>query len=185
VVYGRSEGRRREVVVAADGLWRWAFRGGSSEAAYRSLQAAIVSWLLAGGDSTAVAARPRQAVAEQGRPVTFTWSRPGTPRPLAVTLSSPAGSASDTLRFDGRGEARLYLPPGRYHYRLAGGGEGTVAVEEYSSEFFPRPAAVSAHGAIRPVAMDRGHARRLVWLFLLTVAALCGEWYARKRLGLR
>jgi hypothetical protein len=185
VVYGRSDGRRREVVVAADGLWRWAFRGGSSEAAYRSLQAAIVSWLLAGGDSTAVAARPRQAVAEQGRPVTFTWSRPGTPRPLAVTLSTPAGSASDTLRFDGRGEARLYLPPGRYHYRLAGGGEGTVAVEEYSSEFFPRPAAVSAHGAIRPVAMDRGHARRLVWLFLLTVAALCGEWYARKRLGLR
>jgi hypothetical protein len=25
----------------------------------------------------------------------------------------------------------------------------------------------------------------LAWLFLLAVAALCGEWYARKRLGLR
>lgn len=185
VIYGRQDGRHREVVVAADGLWRWAFRGGSSEAAYRSLQAAIVSWLLSGGDSTATPARPRQAVAEQGRPLTFTWSRPGAARPLAVTLVSPSGTASDTLRFDGQGEARLYLPPGRYRYHLAGGGEGTVAVEEYSAEFFPRPPAVTAHRAIRPVATDRSHARRLVWLFLLTVAALCGEWYARKRLGLR
>jgi hypothetical protein len=30
-VLGRQEGRVRRVTVAADGLWRWAFRGGSSE----------------------------------------------------------------------------------------------------------------------------------------------------------
>jgi hypothetical protein len=185
VIYGRQAGRHREVVIAADGLWRWAFRGGSSEAAYRSLQSAIVSWLLAGGDSTTAAALPRQAVAEQGRPVTFAWSRPGAPRPLGITLSTLAGTVSDTLRFDGRGEARLYLGPGRYHYRLSSGGEGTVAVEEYSAEFFPRPVALTSHAAVRPVATDRSHARRLAWLFLLAVTALCGEWYARKRLGLR
>ena len=185
VIFGRQAGRHREVVIAADGLWRWAFRGGSSEAAYRSLQSAIVSWLLAGGDSTTAPARPRQAVAEQGRPVTFSWARPGAPQSLAISLATTGGTRSDTLKFDGRGEARLYLDPGRYHYRLSGGGEGTVAVEEYSSEFFPRPATLTARGAVRPVATDRSHARRFAWLFLLAVAALCGEWYARKRLGLR
>jgi len=185
VIFGRQTGRHREVVIAADGLWRWAFRGGSSEAAYRSLQSAIVSWLLAGGDSTAAPARPRQAVAEQGRPVTFFWARPGPPRSLPITLTMANGTRSDTLRFDGRGEARLYLEPGRYQYRFPGRGGGTVAVEEYSSEFFPRPATLTAHGAVRPVAIDRSHARRFAWLFLLAVAALCGEWYARKRLGLR
>jgi len=185
VIYGRQSGRHREVVIAADGLWRWAFRGGSSEAAYRSLQSAILSWLLAGNDSTTAAARPRQAVAEQGRPITFTWSRPVAPQPLGITLSAPGGTVSDTLRFGGRGEARLYLGSGRYHYRLSSGGEGTVAVEEYSAEFFPRAVVLTAHSAVRPVATDRSHARRLAWLFLLAVAALCGEWYARKRLGLR
>ena len=185
VIFGRQAGRHREVIVAADGLWRWAFRGGSSESAYRSLQSAIISWLLAGGDSTTAPARPRQAVAEQGRPVTFSWARPGAPQPLAIALATAAGTRSDSLTFDGRGEARLYLDPGKYRYRLSGGGEGTVAVEEYSPEFFPRPATLTAHGALRAVTVDRSHARRFAWLFLLAVAALCGEWYARKRLGLR
>jgi hypothetical protein len=37
-------------------LWRWAFRGGSSEQAYRALFAGTVDWLLSGQD-TVVGAR--------------------------------------------------------------------------------------------------------------------------------
>ena len=48
VVSGRESRSRREMSIAADGLWRWAFRGGSSEQAYRSFVAASVSWLLGG-----------------------------------------------------------------------------------------------------------------------------------------
>ena len=35
-VFGRDAGRVREVTVMVDGLWRWAFRGGSSEQSYRA-----------------------------------------------------------------------------------------------------------------------------------------------------
>jgi hypothetical protein len=40
----------REAVIGAAGLWRWAFRGGASEEAYRSLVAALVDWLLGSGE---------------------------------------------------------------------------------------------------------------------------------------
>ena len=49
--WGATLGRTREVTVLADGLWRWAFRGGSSEQSYRAWVAATLSWLLAGVDS--------------------------------------------------------------------------------------------------------------------------------------
>jgi hypothetical protein len=37
---------RRVASVTAAGLWRWAFRGGAAEQAYRSVVAALVDWLL-------------------------------------------------------------------------------------------------------------------------------------------
>src|SRR5205823_10343030 len=39
----------RTATVTAAGLWRWAFRGGASEEAYRSLVAGLVDWLLGDG----------------------------------------------------------------------------------------------------------------------------------------
>lgn len=183
-VIGRENGRRREVVVGVDGLWRWAFRGGSSEAAYRSLVGASVAWLLGAADSSHAAARPARAVVEQGRPLIFERSGPTSGAAVTISLDG-ALSRQDTLRFDGAGQARLYLPPGRYRYRLAQGGEGTVAVEQYSAEWWPRPRVLESHAGQRPVPVEPGNARRLVWLFLLCVAALAGEWFARRRLGLR
>jgi hypothetical protein len=182
-VTGHENGRRREVVVGVDGLWRWAFRGGSSEAAYRALVGASISWLLGGADSGHSAARPARAVVEQGRPLTFERLGPAGGA-MAISLDG-ASIIRDSLRFDGAGQARLYLPPGRYRYRLAAGGEGTVAVEQYSSEWWPRQADLTSHVGQRPVPTDQGSARRLVWLFFLCVAALAGEWFVRRRLGLR
>ena len=78
-VFGGEAGRTRRVTVAVDGLWRWAFRGGSSEQSYRTWVAATASWLLGAADSARGSARPLRAVVENGRPLTFEWTAPGPP----------------------------------------------------------------------------------------------------------
>ena len=173
------------MTVAVDGLWRWAFRGGSSEQSYRTWVAATASWLLGGADSARGNARAVRAVVPNGRPLVFEWTGAGPAAPLAVAWSGPTGGRADTLRFDGGGRATAWLAPGEYRYRLAGGGGGTVAVEEYSDELLPHPVTLAAREARAPQAADRRAARDWIWLFGLCVAALAGEWIARRRLGLR
>lgn len=184
VVYGRQTGGGRELVVAGDGLWRWAFPGGAGEQAYRALVGAAVGWLLGAPDSAAGRARPIRPVVQQGRPLVFAWAGAGTPVPAVVRFSG-AGARTDTLRFDGAGTARVWLAPGAYRYAVDGGGEGTVAVETYSDEFLPRAVALTerAPGAAPPAASRS--VRDLLWLSALVVAALAAEWLARRRLGLR
>jgi hypothetical protein len=184
-VFGRQEGRVRLVTVAVEGLWRWPFRGGSSEQSYRSWVAATTSWLLGGVDSARGTAKPVQAVVQNGRPVIFEWLGSGSAAPQAVVWSSTAGQRTDTLHFDGDGRAPVWLQPGEYRYRLSAGGVGTVAVEQYSDELLPRPVSLAAHEGrdARPAA--RSTARDWLWLFGICVLALSGEWLARRRLGLR
>ncbi len=183
-ITGRAAGRVREVSVLADGLWRWAFRGGASEQTYRAWVAGTVSWLLAGADSAQGAARPVRAVVQNGRPVIFEWIAGGTPRPTAVEWVGTQ-RAGDTLRFDGGGRAEVRLPPGTYRYRLSLGGSGTVAVESYSEELLPREPALAS----RPARLETGRSERssrdLPWLFLAAVLGFTGEWVARRRMGLR
>ncbi len=182
---GTAGSGRRRVVIGAQGLWRWAFRGGSSEQAYRALVATTVDWLLAGQDTVRGRARPVQAVAPNGRPLAFAWTGSGAAEPLAIRLRNEAGETGDTLRFDGAGRAILRLAPGVYRYTLEGGGRGTIAVEEYSEEFFPEPVVVAE---AQPAALEstrRQSVRERWWLFAFAVAAWCGEWVVRRRLGLR
>lgn len=200
-VFGRQDGRARQVTVAADGLWRWAFRGGSSEQSYRSWVAATASWLLGGVDSARGLARPVQPVVANGRPVVFEWVGSGSPTPQVVVWSEIADGAGntgkslagglaggqrvDTLHFDGDGRATVWLLPGEYRYRLAGGGGGTAAVEQYSDELIPRPLALTPHEGRATRSSARTSARDWLWLFGIFVLALSGEWLARRRLGLR
>jgi hypothetical protein len=184
-VFGRQAGRVRTAVVAVDGLWRWAFRGGSSEQAYRSWVAATTSWLLGGADSARGSARPVRAVVSNGRPLVFEWTAPGPPVALGITWSGEGAAQADTLRFDGGGHAAVWLRPGEYRYRLAGGGGGAVAVEQYSDELLPRPVVLTPHEGRSPVAAGRRAARDWLWLFALCIAGLAAEWIARRRLGLR
>jgi len=184
-VFGRQEGRVRRVTVAVEGLWRWPFRGGSSEQSYRSWVAATTSWLLGGVDSARGVARPVQAVVPNGRPVTFEWLASGSAVPQAVVWSSSAGQRTDTLHFDGEGRAPVWLQPGEYRYRLSGGGVGTVAVEQYSDELLPRPVTMTAHEGRDARSTARSTARDWLWLFGICILALSGEWLARRRLGLR
>jgi hypothetical protein len=181
---GRDLGRVREVTVLADGLWRWAFRGGSSEQSYRAWVAATLSWLLAGADTVQGVARPVRGVVPSGRPLVFEWVGPGAARPVPVQWAGER-TGRDTLRFDGGGRATVWLPPGEYRYRLGPGGAGTVAVEKYSDELLPRPVAVIPHEARAAFAAAPRSAREWPWLFALAVMGLAGEWVARRRLGLR
>ena len=184
-VFGRQDGRVRRVTVAADGLWRWAFRGGSSDQSYRSWVAATASWLLGGADSAQGLARPIQRVAANGRPIVFQWVGAGLPAPLSVTWSVNNQRSTDTLHFDGTGKAGVWLAPGEHRYRLGSGGGGTVAVEEYSDELLPRSVTLTAHEPGTAAPSGRSSARNWLWLFALCVLALSGEWLARRRLGLR
>lgn len=183
-VIGRDSAGRREVFVGAGGMWRWAFRGGASEQAYRAWVAATTSWLLGATDSATGVARPVHPVAQRGRPVIFRRTRPDS---LAVPIEvvGPGGRLHDTLRFDGQGRAELRLPPGQYRYRLAGGGAGLIAVESYSDEYLRRPVVLEAREPRVDPQPDRRPLREGPWLFAIVVAALSGEWWWRRRAGLR
>jgi hypothetical protein len=192
-VLGGQSGRVRQIRVAVDGLWRWAFRGGSSEQSYRSWVAATASWLLGGVDTAGGVARAVQPVVANGRPLLFEWVGSGAPVPQGIMWSGAGGPGGrgngvverDTLRFDGNGRATVWLAPGEYRYRLSGGGAGTVAVEEYSDELLPRPVTLSPHTGRAPRSTARTSARDWIWLFGICILALSGEWLARRRLGLR
>ena len=183
-VVGRDSAGRRDVLVGVAGLWRWAFRGGPSEQAYRAWVAATTTWLLGAGDSAIGRARPLRAVVSQGRPVVFERLRPELTM-LRVDLRGPAGARSDTLRFDGAGRAELLLPPGRYDYRLEGGGGGLLGVEVYSDEWLLRPVALAERAATATRPSGRAPLRDQPWLFAVVIAALSGEWWWRRRAGLR
>jgi hypothetical protein len=181
---GKDSAGVRRVTVGIDGLWRWAFRGGSSEQGYRALIASSVSWLLGGADSAAGRARLIRNVVEQGRPAIFEWVGGGAPGPLPIELTGPA-ARRDTLDFDGAGRAELLLPMGLWRYRLRGGGEGTLAVEAFSAELLPRPRTIQPRTATAAPREARSPLRAWPWLFGIAVLAFAGEWLARRRLGLR
>jgi hypothetical protein len=185
ILTGRELEGRRRVMTAADGLWRWAFRGGSSEQSYRGLVSGTLSYLLGGADPHAARARPLRSVVPNGRPVVFEWVASGNPAPIGVGLSGAGGTRRDTLRFDGNRRAQLWLSPGQYRYELESGGGGLVAVDEWSEEWLPHPAQLASRAAPGVSLAGVTSTRQWVWLFGLMILALSAEWLARRRLGLR
>ncbi len=192
VLLQEARGRGRRITVAATGLWRWAFRGGAAEQAYRGLIAALANWLLergAGGDA-AERVFPVSREVPNGVPLRWRWSAGGSGRaapPAAgvrVVLTDPHGIAhADTLRFDAAGEAQVRLPPGEYRYDIDGA-RGVVVVEAYSDEWRPSAPVLSSQPglSIRPTA-ERDWRNRW-WLFGVAMLAFTGEWVWRRRQGL-
>jgi hypothetical protein len=174
----------RRITVGAQGLWRWAFRGGSSEQAYRAAVAAMVDWLLAAPDTARGNARPLRAVVPRGLALVF--QAVSSPEPTPIRFEGANGLAvTDTLRFDGAGRAAVHLPPGVYVYALGSGGSGRVAVEDWSEEWFPRPVVLEQAGATVTPTPRRAGMRDRLWLFGLVIMALSVEWFLRRRMGLR
>ncbi len=94
-------------------------------------------------------------------------------------------AGTDTLRFDGNGDADLDLPVGRYRYSLEGGGSGVFAVEPYSDEYLPGPVTMLAHDAALAAPASRRPLRDLLWLFGVAVAGFAIDWSIRRRMGMR
>lgn len=183
---GEEVSGRRTVEVGAVGLWRWALRGDVAEQAYRTWVGSTVSWLLAAPDTARGVATPLHAVTARGLPVSFAWRDAATPTATPIRFRSVTGTVrEDTLSFDGDGRASVTLDPGTWSYSLATGGGGTVAVEEWSAEWFPRAPVLEPRDATVTVGGRRRTAREWPWLIALAVLAFSGEWFVRRRGGLR
>jgi hypothetical protein len=192
IVTLEEHGGPRRATVTASGLWRWAFRGGAPEEAYRSLVAALADWLLgerrAGRGDRAV---PVTLEVPNGLPLVWRSTQTsGEPQPLVIDLSGERGSRTDTLRFDAAGRGELRLPPGVYRYALAGGAErGVVAVEQYSDEWRPPPSPPATPALAAQAGQPEGRLARVAlrdrwWLYVIAIAALVVEWAWRRRQGL-
>ncbi len=186
IVMLEQHGSQRVATVTAAGLWRWAFRGGAAEEAYRSVVAAMVDWLLGDeGRGTRERVVPETYEVPNGLPTVWRWTAPDSAHALAVTLRSKDTTRTDTLRFDPSGRAALLLPPGVYRYALGGGSEqGVIAVETYSDEWLPRAPALSAQPGEATQRSSTVGLRDRWWLFAIALAALATEWALRRRQGL-
>jgi hypothetical protein len=187
VTLDQRDGRRR-ATVAATGLWRWAFRGGAAEEAYRALVAALTDWLLGGGEGRRERAVPVALEVPNGVALAWRWTGVGDPLPLTIELQDGGARGAltrDTLRFDAAGRAELRLPPGDYRYSLGSPSErGVVVVEEYSDEWRPAAPLLTAQAGIAAGGVARIGLRDRWWLFAIAIAAFAAEWAWRRRQGL-
>lgn len=187
LVTGRDE-PRRVVTVTGSGFWRWRFRSGASADAFAALWGGVFDWLAA-ERADRRAAVPEDMQVRSGQVIR--WRRGSAADSLVrVVLQprAPGGARGDTLalRF-GAGTSSLEtrpLPPGIYEV-IVPGGRTTLAVNA-SAELLPtRPRLRSASAGSRTHVDDARRARNRPILFVLVLALLCGEWIARRRLGLR
>ena len=185
VIVGRDSAGLRVLTVAGDGLWRLAFRPGSGEEAYRELVAASVDWLLGGSDTIVGIARPARRVVPFGAPVVFERTDTAALGPTSITFTGDSGSRTDTLTFDGTGRAAVRLPPGRYAYRFARGGQGVVAVDRWSEEYVPKASGLRPQAATGGIEGLRTSLRDRWWVYALIVGLLAAEWGLRRRMGMR
>ncbi len=185
VIGGAEDRAGRTITIGVDGLYRWGFRGGVADQAWRTMMASAASWLLAVPEADSMRARPVSPVTERGRAVHFRWTGTGQPSPVAIQLAGPKGERNDTLRFDGTGDASLALGVGRYRYTLEGGGAGSFAVEPYSDELVPSPLTVTEHVGAAARAAPRRSLRDILVIFAIAIAGFGTEWMLRRKLGLR
>jgi hypothetical protein len=177
----------RRAVIAAGGLYRWAFRGGASGDAYRALVAGLVDWLLEQGAGSRERFLPVTYEVPNGMPVLWRWTGSGEPRDVVVSLARNAAQRVDTLRFDAGGRAELRLPPGVYRYAASDGGgaeRGVVAVDTYSDEWRPAGPVLASQPGTPGERLTSVALRDRWWLFVVAIAAFAAEWAWRRREGL-
>ena len=184
LVLAERDGHRR-AVIAATGLYRWAFRGGASAEAYRALVAAVTDWLLGSSGAGGERFAPVTNEVPNGMPLVWRWTGSGEPRPIVLALAAERRQRIDTLHFDAGGRSELDLPPGVYRYAAADGRErGLVAVDTYSDEWRPGAPVLGAQPGGPGMPGARVALRDRWWLFVIAIALFATEWAWRRRSGL-
>ena len=185
VAGGEANGRRR-LVVAASGLWRWRARGGPARDAYDALWGAIADWTTSSPVDVRPALPARRWLRE-GEPVQ--WLRSGGDSVVQLSLRAASGDTSAhaiTLHFSGdtRTANTPPLPTGHYTATMHG---GTAAfVVNAGDELLPaRASALTVARGAAPGGLPAPPLRERWWAYVLALAALCGEWVLRRRVGLR
>ena len=182
---------RRWVVATGTGYWRWSLRGGESRRAYGLFWSALAGWLTEDlGTDGGEPIRPEPRVVELGSPIA--WVVGGTADSLRVRIVG--APAPDTVVAVGEDRVARTgrLEPGTYPFAAQAGElreSGELVVAGYSPEMVrPKRDVSSLSSDAATVGADAGTRRRLhasAWPWLLLVGLLCGEWIARRRLGLR
>jgi hypothetical protein len=178
---------RRSVAVVGSGFWRWQFRGGTSADAYAAFWGGIFDWL-AGERADRRAAIPDAGAFRAGDPIR--WRR-GSAADSVVSLTirrrnGPVRGDSMVLRFPAGATVveTPAMPEGLYDVVVRGG--AAVLAVNPSAEWLPRQVKLRS-GPIRggaPVGAPprlRDHS----WIYAVIIAALCGEWLIRRKIGLR
>lgn len=184
----RSAGRRR-VVVAAEGLWRWASRAGDARQAYRSLFAGLAGWLLEAPERRPLELERTQLAAGDS----IRWRVAPEVSEVRLALRDSTGTVvwSDTLTAPDTLVTGPEAPAGSLSYEAAGtaAGESFRIGRPFESagpdrELEARPVGATLAGAATGAAApSRGG--RAMWPFVLAALMLCGEWFRRRRIGLR
>ncbi len=195
VLLGWDSAGVRVLTVAAEGLWRWALRGGAGREAYRTMLAGGLDWLLGGGGAVGPVALTASEVVPRGTPVAFRFTGDSVPDSFRVLVTDGDSTRELTLRFDAEGTALAWLAPGAYRWNVREGSRapdriglgraaGAFVVEAYSDEIPPRAVTLAA-GSGRPrEVVASTYARQRSWLFALVIIALAAEWIWRHRRGL-
>ena len=187
IVLTEGGGGARRAIIAAGGLYRWAFRGGASGEAYRAVIAGLTDWLLEKGEGRGERFAPVTLEVPSGLPLIWRWTGSGSPRNGVVALTAEGRQRVDTLRFDAGGRAELDLPPGVYRYAAADGGvaeRGVVAVDTYSDEWRPAAVTLAAQTGASGDRFTSVALRERWWLFFAAIALFAAEWAWRRRQGL-
>ena len=185
----RSPGRRR-VVVGAEGLWRWASRGGDARQAYRSLFAGLAGWLLEAPEGRPVElAQSRWSVGDSIR-----WRVADGVTDLRIALEDAAGEVvwADTFAAPDTTIVAPPVPPGSARFAA----EGVVAGEAFRSgrpfqvegpelELGARPVGPALDGVATAAGAPPSGGGRAMWPFVVAALTLCVEWFWRRRIGLR
>jgi hypothetical protein len=185
-------GRRRVVLVLAEGTWRWGARYGPSRRLYRSLYTSLAGWLSERAVGVPVVLADRWP--EAGSPVLWRIA-PGV-RDLSISVLDGEGREawSGTVPEPDSAVAGPILKPGEAHFTAAGRvGDRRFTVERPFTvvgplaELLPRvvelPLTVPAPE--RTGAPEGSGGRKPVWPFALAALLLCAEWIWRRHIGLR
>lgn len=183
-------GTRRRVVVAAEGMWRWASRAGASRQAYRAVFAGLASWLLEAPDRSPVLLESTQLRASEP----LRWRVANGVRDLILTLHDSTGTVvwSDTLNLPDSLVVGPKASAGSLRYEASGivAGESfrtgrPFEVEGAERELGARQIGAPLEGATIGAGARSTSAGRPIWPFAMAALLLCAEWFWRRRIGLR